>query len=111
MLAKIQAKIVGNQLKGCYPELKIEYHTATTNADRNKEMSIAQSDSTGLFTKDISEKIISKKYDIAIHSWKDLPVELQKGTEIVTTLKREDPRDLSIFKKGSIEKKKINIFV
>ena len=78
MLAKIQAKIVGNQLKGCYPELKIEYHTATTNADRNKEMSIAKSDSTGLFTKDISEKIISKKYYIAIHSWKDLPIEPSK---------------------------------
>ena len=106
MLAKIQAKIVGNQLKGCYPELKIEYHTATTNADRNKEMSIAQSDSTGLFTKDISEKIISKKYDIAIHSWKDLPIEPSKKTKIIGTVARGDLRDILILKRDTTTSKK-----
>ena len=63
MLAKIQAEIVGKQLENCLPELKIEYHTSTTIADRDMEINIADSDSVGLFTKDISDKLIDKKFD------------------------------------------------
>ena len=59
----------------------------------------------GVFTNDIREELLKNKADLAVHSWKDLPVELQEGTEIVTTLTREDPRDLLIFKKNSVEKK------
>ena len=92
LLAKIQAEIIGNQLKDCYPELEIEYHTTTAIADRDMEINIAKSDSIGLFTKDISDKIINKKYDIAIHSWKDVPVEPSTKTEIIGTVNRGDMR-------------------
>ena len=75
-------------------------------------MSIAQSDSTGLFTKDISEKIISKKYDIAIHSWKDLPIEPSKKTKIIGTVSRGDLRDILILKRDTaISKKKDEITI
>ena len=109
-LAKIQAKIVGRQLENCHPNLKIEYHTATTNADRNMQINIAKSDSVGLFTKDISDKIINKKYDIAIHSWKDVPVEPSNKTEIIGTVNRGDMRDILIVKKDIIKNKKKEIF-
>ena len=99
-LAKIQAKIVGNQLEDCYSNLKVEYYTATTSADKNMEINIANSGSVGLFTKDISDKIINKKYDIAIHSWKDVPVEPSTKTEIIGTVNRGDMRDVLIIKKA-----------
>ena len=110
MLAKIQAKIVGRQLEDFHPNLKIEYHTETTGADKNMEINIAKSDSVGLFTKDISDKIINKKYDIAIHSWKDVPVEPSNKTEIIGTVNRGDMRDILIVKKDIIKNKKKEIF-
>ncbi len=109
-LAKIQAKIVGNQLEECYPNLKVEYYTATTVADKNMEINIANSGSVGLFTKDISNKIINKKYDIAIHSWKDVPVEPSTKTEIIGTVNRGDMRDVLIIKKDIAKNKKKEIF-
>ena len=110
MLAKIQAEIVGKQLENCLPELEIEYHTTTTIADRNMEINIAESDSVGLFTKDISDKLINKKFDIAVHSWKDVPVEPSTKTEIIGTVSRGDMRDVLIIKKDISKNKKKEIF-
>ncbi len=101
MLAKIQAKIVGKKLQSVYPELIIEYYTSTTIADRDIQMNISKSESTGLFTRDISRKIISGEFDIAVHSWKDLPVDLPKETKIIGTIKRGDIRDILIIKNNT----------
>ena len=110
MLAKIQAEIVGKQLENCLPELEIEYHTSTTIADRDMEINIAESDSVGLFTKDISDKLINKKFDIAVHSWKDVPVEPSTKTEIIGTVNRGDMRDVLIIKKDIAKNKKKEVF-
>ena len=75
-LAKIQAKIVGNQLEDCYPNLKVEYYTATTSADKNMEINIANSGSVGLFTKDISDKIINEEFSA-------IPEDLVKSKRIL----------------------------
>ena len=36
----------------------------------------------GVFTNDIRNDLLSGKADIAVHSWKDLPVDLEEGTKI-----------------------------
>ena len=110
MLARIQANIVAEKIKKEFSNINIEFLTKETSGDIDLSTPLHQMPDPGVFTNDIREELLKNKADLAVHSWKDLPVELQKGTEIVTTLKREDPRDLLIFKKGSIEKKKINIF-
>ena len=106
MLAKIQARIIGDKLRGSCPDLVPEYYTSTTNADENIGMSISSSDSVGLFTKDISEKIINAEYDIAVHSWKDLPIEPSDKTEIIGTVDRGDIRDVLFVKRDTAESKK-----
>ena len=110
LLARIQANIVAEKIKEEFSNINIEFLTKETSGDIDLSTPLHQMPDPGVFTNDIREELLKNKADIAVHSWKDLPVELQKGTEIVTTLKREDPRDLLIFKKSSIEKKKINIF-
>ena len=110
MLAKIQAEIVGKQLENCLPELEIEYHTSTTIADRNMKINIAEAESVGLFTKDISDKLINKKFDIAVHSWKDVPVEPSTKTEIIGTVNRGDMRDVLIIKKDIAKNQKKEVF-
>ena len=61
LLARIQARIVGKLLEKHFPNKEIAYHTATASADRNMDINIADSNSVGLFTKDISNKIINNK--------------------------------------------------
>ena len=46
---------------------------------------------TGVFTADISEALVSGQADIAVHSWKDLPVTGFEGTTVAGTLPRADP--------------------
>ena len=110
MLAKIQAKIIGKSLVNKNPSLSIEYHVKTALADRNSNLSLLTSNSIGLFTKDISKQIITGQCDIAIHSWKDLPVELSKETKIIATVDRGDMRDVLIVKKETAKcRSKANI--
>ena len=42
----------------------------------------------GVFTSDIREELLTDKADIAVHSWKDLPVDLEEGTEIAADYKK-----------------------
>ena len=110
LLARIQANIVAEKIKEEFSNINIEFLTKETSGDIDLSTPLHKMPDPGVFTNDIREELLKNKADLAVHSWKDLPVELQEGTEIVTTLKREDPRDLLIFKKGSIEKKNIKIF-
>ena len=63
----------------------------------------------GVFTNDIRNDLLNEVADIAVHSWKDLPVDLEEGTEIIGTLDRADMRDMIFLKKDSIGKKGLTI--
>lgn len=52
----------------------------------------------GVFTKSLDIALITKKIDIAVHSYKDVPTTLANGTCIAAVLERDDPRDLLIYK-------------
>ena len=59
----------------------------------------------GLFTKDIDDLLINKQVDLAIHSAKDIPANIDKRITIAAFLKREDVRDVLVTK----DKNKNNI--
>src|SRR6185436_321662 len=48
----------------------------------------------GVFTQDLREGLLAGRYDLAVHSWKDLAIEDDGTTEIAATLPRADMRDL-----------------
>ena len=97
-LAKIQAKCVGEALASINSDLSIDYFASDAKADKEKNMSLANAGITGVFTKDISKKIIKREFDIAVHSWKDLPLDPSNETEIAGTLDRGDLRDILVVK-------------
>ena len=56
----------------------------------------------GVFTTDLRDALIVGDADLAVHSWKDLPVKLDKGTVIAGTLPRADMRDILLVKKSNL---------
>ena len=108
-LAKLQAIEVSEVIKKKYPEIKIIFKTKDTSGDIDLTTPLHKMPEMGVFTSDIREELLSGKADIAVHSWKDLPVDLEEGTKIVGTLDRADMRDMIFLKKKSIGKKDLSI--
>ena len=77
----------------------------TTTGDRRLDINLSQPLShpgagvdKGLFTKELEEALLSGEIDVAVHSLKDLPTELQPELELAATLPRHDPVDVLISK-------------
>ena len=109
-LAKLQAIEVSEEIKKKFPEIKIIFKTKDTSGDIDLTTPLHKMPEMGVFTSDIREELLTEKADIAVHSWKDLPVDLEEGTEVAATIKRADSRDVLIFKKSSLKKKELEIF-
>lgn len=103
-LAIIQAHLVGNAIKSNNDEISIEYIFKDTRGDIDLTTPLSKLSDVGVFTSDLRDSLMSEEADIAVHSWKDLPIELTKGTKIIGTLPRADMRDIVFFKKSNIEK-------
>jgi len=53
-----------------------------------------------LFTKEIEEALLGGRIDLAVHSLKDLPVELPPGLTLAAIPPRDDPRDALVSRRG-----------
>ena len=112
-LAQIQARLVANKIKQAYPDISLELNTIKSTGDIDKNIDISSGETPGLFTNNISNSIKKGENDIAIHSWKDVPLEPTKETEIYGTIERGDIRDLLFIKNKSLKnlnKKELSIF-
>lgn len=67
-----------------------------TTGDRILDRPLGEIGGKGLFTKEIEEALLNKTIDIAVHSMKDMPVELPQGLILNCYLPREDVRDAFI---------------
>ena len=97
-LAKIQAQMVGSAILKKHPQISLNYISTKTSGDVNQDLDISNSSTMGVFTSDISDQVINEKDSIAVHSWKDFPIEENKDTNIYGTLKRADMRDMLFLK-------------
>ncbi|HLB57583.1 MAG TPA: hydroxymethylbilane synthase, partial [Gammaproteobacteria bacterium] len=92
-LALWQANWVKMQLENKYPEIKIQLLGLTTSADKTPYLSLAEIGGKGLFVKELEEALLDGRADIAVHSMKDVPIDLPKGLCLPVICEREDPRD------------------
>ena len=67
-----------------------------TKGDRKRDKPHEGPVPAGLFTHEIEVGLAKKKVDCAVHSLKDLPLELRTGLSIAAVLEREDPRDVLV---------------
>ena len=86
-LAKIQAHMVGSAISKKYPQISLNYISTKTSGDVNQNLNISNSSTVGVFTSDISDQVVNEEDSIAVHSWKDFPIEDNKKTNIYGTLK------------------------
>jgi hydroxymethylbilane synthase len=71
----------------------VEIKVIKTTGDKVLDVALAKVGTKGMFTKEIEEALAEKQIDLAVHSLKDVPTELQPEFELAAILKREDPRD------------------
>ncbi|MFN3918904.1 MAG: hydroxymethylbilane synthase [Methylohalobius sp.] len=100
-LAIWQAEHVASCLRRLYPELRIELVQMTTLGDKISDAPLATVGGKGLFVKELEQGILDGRAEIAVHSMKDVPVELPDRLHVGAILKREDPRDVLVSVKYS----------
>lgn len=92
-LAMWQAKHIQQLLKGLYPQCETSILGMTTRGDQILDKSLSKIGGKGLFIKELETALLEGRADLAIHSLKDVPMEMPEGFVLSTVLDREDPRD------------------
>jgi hydroxymethylbilane synthase len=95
-LALWQANRVASLIKKKFPEIQVELRPMTTSPDRRSETPLAElGGDKGLFVKEVEDAILADEADAAVHSLKDVPVDITvPGLELVAMPERADPRDI-----------------
>jgi hydroxymethylbilane synthase len=92
-LAMWQAGHVAARLQALYPGMHLELLGMTTEGDRKLGTPLAALGGKGLFIKELEVALESGRADVAVHSMKDMPMNLPAGLTIAAISEREDPRD------------------
>jgi len=92
-LALWQAEYVRSHLLAKHDGLEVELVTMTTQGDKILDVPLAKIGGKGLFVKELEQGMMAGDADIAVHSMKDVPMELPQGFELPVICERESPFD------------------
>lgn len=95
-LALWQAEHVAARLRALHADLPIELVPMTTRGDDIVDRPLASLGGKGLFLKELETAMVEDRADIAVHSFKDVPMELDAEFAIGAVLERADAADAFI---------------
>ena len=95
-LALWQAEHVAARLRALHAGLEVELVPMTTRGDQILDRPLAEIGGKGLFLKELEVAMQEMRADIAVHSFKDVPMELEPGFAIGAVLERADAADAFI---------------
>ena len=72
---------------------EVELLGMTTQGDQILDRSLSKVGGKGLFVKELETALADGRADIAVHSLKDVPMDLPAGFALACVMEREDPRD------------------
>jgi hydroxymethylbilane synthase len=92
-LALWQAEHIKARLQALHADLQVELVTFVTQGDKILDTPLAKIGGKGLFVKELENALLDGRADLAVHSMKDVPMELPEGLELAVICEREDPHD------------------
>ena len=92
-LAMWQAEFVRDQLLAAHPGLTVEIVGMTTQGDKILDVPLAKIGGKGLFTKELEQRMLIGEADLAVHSLKDVPMQLPEGFALGAIMARHAPTD------------------
>ena len=100
-LAVAQAELVGEALKAAHPGLRVALVAMKTTGDRILDRPLDLIGGKGLFVRELDAALRAGRADLAVHSCKDLPMELPEDLPLAALTRREDPRDALVLPRGA----------
>lgn len=95
-LAIIQSELVKYEIESAFPQASVEIITMSTKGDEVLDRSLTAFGGKGVFTKELEEALLRGDIDMAVHSAKDMPMELPEGLCIGAVTARETPYDVLV---------------
>lgn len=95
-LALTQAKWIQKRIRALFPDLEASIRIVKTTGDKDTTSSIRAGSSIGVFVKELERALLEHEIDMAIHSMKDVPTQIQTGLSISAIPEREEVRDALI---------------
>jgi hydroxymethylbilane synthase len=92
-LALWQAEFVAQQICQLYPRQQVELCPMVTQGDRILDSPLSAVGGKGLFVKELEQAMYEGRADLAVHSMKDVPMDLPPGMQLPVIFPREDPLD------------------
>jgi hydroxymethylbilane synthase len=96
-LARAQARLVEKAIQAARPDTGIETRVVATQGDKARMLE-RQAGRKGLFTAEIERALVARDIDLAVHSAKDLPSEMNPDAEIAAVLPRAPVDDVLVSK-------------
>jgi hydroxymethylbilane synthase len=98
-LAMWQAEHIRDRLSTLYPQTKVSILGMTTQGDQILNVSLSKIGGKGLFVKELETALEDGRADLAVHSLKDVPMNLPDGFTLAAIGEREDPHDAFVSNK------------
>jgi len=92
-LALWQARHVQQLLRDRHPSCDVQLLGITTEGDRVQDRPLTDIGGKGLFIKELEAALVDGRADLAVHSLKDVPMDMPEGFTLAAITAREDPRD------------------
>ena len=98
-LAMWQAEHIRDRLRALYPQTEVSILGMTTQGDQILDVTLSKIGGKGLFVKELETALEDGRADLAVHSLKDVPMNLPEGFVLAAIGEREDPHDAFVSNK------------
>lgn len=92
-LALWQAEYIRGLLRSLCPRCRVNLQVIKTKGDIIQDVALSKVGGKGLFVKEIEEALLNGSADLAVHSIKDVPMQLPTGLLLGCIPKRDTPAD------------------
>jgi hydroxymethylbilane synthase len=100
-LALCQTQHIVSRLQNFYPQFRFVIKRIRTKGDELKETPLSRFGGKEVFVKELEVALLAGEIDLAVHSFKDLSLQLPQGLEIAAVSEREDARDVLVSMKAN----------